>query len=384
MLVFAISLIPAIGGAQTPQPTRPRGSNPTPEPAIPAILAAFDRYEVVALDAAHGRKDVDDFILTLIRHPAFAERANDIAVECGNSLYQPILDRYIAGEDVPIEETRKVVEDVRAMPKQELDYSPASLVLVDQALQRLKGIAEVSPESRGNLVRASGEKYGGYIGEVLVRHFGGKWSKVEARGTVMNAIDLGSIYAAPAWIVQAVLENRPLDIGRVTARSVVESAAKIGQANKAQPGPWLVQSQVESRSNGPESSISTRRWEAAVGRAPYHSQNRGEGIEDRMGEYRWQETTASVSEFPRKKPEHEGRPCRHRIYLQVDQPEQKGNDYRGIGKRSTKKRKGCRKLPNQGGLQETAKDDFLLNWGTDDEVKERHPRTKRHFGGTRT
>jgi hypothetical protein len=33
---------------------------------------------------------------------------NDIAVECGNSLYQPILDRYIAGENVPFTEVRKV------------------------------------------------------------------------------------------------------------------------------------------------------------------------------------------------------------------------------------------------------------------------------------
>jgi len=30
-------------------------------------------------------KDVDDFILSLIRNPAFAEKVNDIAVECGNS-----------------------------------------------------------------------------------------------------------------------------------------------------------------------------------------------------------------------------------------------------------------------------------------------------------
>jgi hypothetical protein len=43
---------------------------------------------------------VDDFILSLIRTPAFADKVNDIAVECGNSLYQPELDRYIAGEDV--------------------------------------------------------------------------------------------------------------------------------------------------------------------------------------------------------------------------------------------------------------------------------------------
>ncbi|HKN74696.1 MAG TPA: hypothetical protein VJW94_05940 [Candidatus Acidoferrum sp.] len=107
-LFFVMILIPAIGVAQTPQQSKPTGSNPTPEPAIPAILAAFDKYEVVAVGAAHGMKDVDDFILTLIRHPAFSEKVNDIVVECGNSLYQPVLDRYIAGEDVPFTEVRKV------------------------------------------------------------------------------------------------------------------------------------------------------------------------------------------------------------------------------------------------------------------------------------
>jgi hypothetical protein len=72
------------------------------------ILAAFDRYEVVAMPEAHGMKDVDDFILALIRDPSFPGKVNDIEVECGNSLYQPVLDRYIAGMDVPFAEVRKV------------------------------------------------------------------------------------------------------------------------------------------------------------------------------------------------------------------------------------------------------------------------------------
>jgi hypothetical protein len=107
LLFLVMITIPAIGLAQTPQQSKPAGTSPTPEPAIPAILAAFDKYEVVGLPAAHGFKDADDFILTLIRNPAFSEKVNDIAVECGNSLYQPVLDRYIAGEDVPFAEARK-------------------------------------------------------------------------------------------------------------------------------------------------------------------------------------------------------------------------------------------------------------------------------------
>jgi len=88
--------------------TKPKGKNPAPQPAIEAILAAFNNYEVVGMSEAHRNKDEDDFILTLIRTPAFMNKVNDIAVECGNSLYQPILDRYIAGEDVPVAEVQKV------------------------------------------------------------------------------------------------------------------------------------------------------------------------------------------------------------------------------------------------------------------------------------
>ena len=101
-------VIPTGSWSQVQRETRPTGSELTSEPAIPAILAAFDTFEVVGMPEGHGMKDVDDFILSLIRNPAFSDKVNDIEVECGNSLYQSTLDRYIAGEDVPFTEVRKV------------------------------------------------------------------------------------------------------------------------------------------------------------------------------------------------------------------------------------------------------------------------------------
>ena len=97
-------------GPQMVEVQRPTvtGTDPRPQDAAKAILAAFDKYEVVGMGAAHGNKDLDDFILNLIRNPELPGRVNDIVVECGNSLYQPILDRYIAGDDVPLEEARQV------------------------------------------------------------------------------------------------------------------------------------------------------------------------------------------------------------------------------------------------------------------------------------
>ena len=103
MVVLLLSI-----GRNLAAQAKPGGAEPVPQPAIPAILAAFDKYEVVGMSEAHRMKDVDDFILTLIRTPAFSQKVNDIVVECGNSLYQPILDRYIAGENVPFADVEKV------------------------------------------------------------------------------------------------------------------------------------------------------------------------------------------------------------------------------------------------------------------------------------
>jgi hypothetical protein len=108
VLLFPLTVIPSINWAQMRQQAKLIVAEPTPEPAVPAILAAFDKYEVVGMPEAHGMKDVDDFVLSLIRNSAFSQKVNDIEVECGNSLYQPDLDRYIAGEDVVFTEVRKV------------------------------------------------------------------------------------------------------------------------------------------------------------------------------------------------------------------------------------------------------------------------------------
>lgn len=99
--------LPLQGPTGMPAPN-PKGSNPKPADAERAVLAAFDKYEVIGMGAAHGNKDLDDFILRLIRNPAFPSQVNVVAVECGNSLYQPALDRYIAGADVPLSEVRQV------------------------------------------------------------------------------------------------------------------------------------------------------------------------------------------------------------------------------------------------------------------------------------
>jgi hypothetical protein len=76
--------------------------------ALRQVLALFNTHQVVGMNSAHRMKDLDDFILALVRHPAFPDAVDDIVVECGNSQYQAVLDRYIAGENVSLAEARQV------------------------------------------------------------------------------------------------------------------------------------------------------------------------------------------------------------------------------------------------------------------------------------
>ena len=81
VLLSLAMLFSAAGSAQEPgksplplegsmemQAPNPKGANPKPADAERALLAAFDKYEVVGMGAAHGNKDLDDFILHLIRN----------------------------------------------------------------------------------------------------------------------------------------------------------------------------------------------------------------------------------------------------------------------------------------------------------------------------
>ena len=77
---------------------------PEPEDAIRSILAAFDRFPVVALGMSHRQQDEADFSIALIQDPKFAASINDIVVECGNPLYQMVMDRYISGAEIPMEQ----------------------------------------------------------------------------------------------------------------------------------------------------------------------------------------------------------------------------------------------------------------------------------------
>jgi hypothetical protein len=78
-----------------------------PEGATEAVVRAFETHDVVMFGEFHGNKQEYEWLRALVATPAFAERVNDIVLEYGNSLYQKSVDRYVAGEDVPLEQVQK-------------------------------------------------------------------------------------------------------------------------------------------------------------------------------------------------------------------------------------------------------------------------------------
>jgi hypothetical protein len=80
--------------------------------AIASLLAAFESHPVVALgEGLHGNEQAHLFRLALIRDPRFPLVVNDIVVEFGTSRYQPVMDAFIRGEEVPAPDLRKTWRD---------------------------------------------------------------------------------------------------------------------------------------------------------------------------------------------------------------------------------------------------------------------------------
>jgi hypothetical protein len=81
---------------------------PKPVDAFDGIVKAFDKFPIVALGEAHQLQEEADFIAQLIRRPDFSAKVNAIVVEFGNALYQDVIDRYVAGQEVSRPELRQI------------------------------------------------------------------------------------------------------------------------------------------------------------------------------------------------------------------------------------------------------------------------------------
>jgi hypothetical protein len=88
----------------------------TPKPAVPlepvaAIVDALRTHSVVAVTAGHGEARGYAFAQLLIHDPRLIAAINDIVIEEGSSRYQDVADRFVRGDNVPIEALRHVWRD---------------------------------------------------------------------------------------------------------------------------------------------------------------------------------------------------------------------------------------------------------------------------------
>jgi hypothetical protein len=89
-------------------------TEPAPVSATPAILKAFQSHDIVMLGETHGNKQEYQWLRALVSSPEFADSVDDIVMEFGNSLYQQAVDRYVSGENVPVEEIQGAWRDTVA------------------------------------------------------------------------------------------------------------------------------------------------------------------------------------------------------------------------------------------------------------------------------
>ena len=89
--------------------------------AIGSVLAAFETHPIVAITESHWNVEIHEFLRSLASDPRFRKTVDDIVVEFGCASHQGVLDRYIAGEDVSIEELRPVWRDTAVSPQMTWD-----------------------------------------------------------------------------------------------------------------------------------------------------------------------------------------------------------------------------------------------------------------------
>lgn len=109
VLACAAFALLANASAQTPQAARSPTRAVDP---ITGIVDAFKTHSIVALgEGGHGNEQGHRFRLTLIRDPRFSAVVTDVVVEFGNARYQPLMDRFVNGENIDDSELRRVWQD---------------------------------------------------------------------------------------------------------------------------------------------------------------------------------------------------------------------------------------------------------------------------------
>lgn len=147
-------------------PVQAQESEPQVVNAVEGVLAAFDSYPVVAIGEQHGIHELGEFYQALLRHPEFAEKVDALVLEYGNALYQDVVDRYVAGEEVPYSELQKAWSDVVGK------VPGGTEIMYLQLYSTVREINQTLPE---------GEKIRILLGDPPIN-----WAEIETQAQVMD------------------------------------------------------------------------------------------------------------------------------------------------------------------------------------------------------
>jgi hypothetical protein len=103
----------AAGRADAAVPDVARGGA---RPFADAVLAAFKQHQLVGVGETHTQQEHGDALQMLLADPRLPQVVNDVVVEFGNSLYQPVMDRFTAGAAVNNPELRQIWRNGVASP----------------------------------------------------------------------------------------------------------------------------------------------------------------------------------------------------------------------------------------------------------------------------
>jgi hypothetical protein len=107
--MICVSILLLLSGASAV--AQVSGREPVPSDAVRSIVAGFKQHPIVIIGEAHWLRQASDFYIHIVRDPAFQETVQDIVIEFASQNNQPLLDRYIGGENVPIEDVRHIWRD---------------------------------------------------------------------------------------------------------------------------------------------------------------------------------------------------------------------------------------------------------------------------------
>jgi hypothetical protein len=133
--VTFVSILLSLSGINTSAQIRAQA--PKPIDAVQGILAAFRQHPVVIIGEAHWLRQAGDFYIRLIRDGEFPETVQDIVVEFASRNNQPLLDRYIGGANVPIEQVRHLWRDTTKVASWESPIYAEWLAAIREVNERL-------------------------------------------------------------------------------------------------------------------------------------------------------------------------------------------------------------------------------------------------------